>query len=154
MAPSARRPGPADGPGSGQGGRPPALGNFRPFGNLLARGPGRPQRPDLGARGGWTWAPAAAGPGRPRRLDLGATRISGHQWPSKLIFRWPIFRPRCAREITDSNMFLVPHGCPGRPDEIGLGRQPFPLRTRLCVGGFVDLACRLGNFQSLIVAQL
>jgi hypothetical protein len=202
-------------PGAAKGTTPPqapAVGNLRPVGDLLARGPGRSQGPDLGAatagpgrsqgpdlggRRGRTWAVAGAGPGRwtrrpararawgggrrqtgrspapdwavaaaglggrggrtrrSRRPGPGATRISGRQSPSKLIFRRPIFRPRCTREITDSNMPLAPHDRPAQQDEIRRGPATFSgACASVCWRVVNDLACWLGKFQSLIVVQL
>jgi hypothetical protein len=108
------------------------------------------------------WAVAAAGLGgrggrtrRSRRPGPGATRISGRQSPSKLIFRRPIFRPRCTREITDSNMPLAPHDRPAQQDEIRRGPATFSgACASVCWRVVNDLACWLGKFQSLIVVQL
>jgi hypothetical protein len=145
------------GPGRSQG---PDLGGRR--GRTWALDPEARARPGLGRRPPPDWAVAAAGLGgrggrtrRSRRPGPGATRISGRQSPSKLIFRRPIFRPRCTREITDSNMPLAPHDRPAQQDEIRRGPATFSgACASVCWRVVNDLACWLGKFQSLIVVQL
>ena len=106
--------------------KPPALlGTSRLRARVAAvAGPGQSQR--------LTWPSAAVGrPGRGGRTP-GAGLAGGETWArprfraasglSNSKHRWPILRPRCARQITDSNMPLVPADVPAartRPGSAG-----------------------------------